>query len=838
MDTFLDFLTNSSSIVIVFLSELSKALMSADSLSLSASEAVDKYLEENPNSNLANVLNQDQQSSKFKIVAEDILQTFLDSKVYNCQPAKAFLREVLAGVILETTVKGSSTPDFFNSWIVHLLEEGEPELLNAIDAGVGNATTKEIKNSASQVEVNQMSAQHITNGDSSSKSAQAKLEHKRRVSRAEGAMEEAMLEAKRLSELIAAEDAKKALATQDEASSSNTIQADTIPIPSQSDLIRNTSNDHGHIVSDNTNHITSAGTESMPHFTTFDQILPSQRPTALQSNDSSINPAIPAPFTLYNATVIMFEDSQAGENSSIRSRPMADYHLQIEPASSHHHGWMITRKYADFETLHEVLKRISVVSGVAEFSDKHTAIPTWKGSSKVKLREGLEHYLRDALSFNRLAESEGMKRFLEKEKGRDQSPSATKSAIGFPSPAAFETMGKGMLDVLTSAPKGVAGGGKAVFGGVSSVFGGPKKQRPATQLSEAGRKSSFPILGRSQSGSIESNATDPIRGRSSQESFRSISTTSLEAVKAPPLPSRPGEQQSDHRNGEDAPTARNQRPMLDKIAIRDNDSVLQNNAAFQGDTALRVEPEMHLPPPPSAIPDDYKTFSESPRTSIHESFGDTLSFTETAPTSTQSSLRNVNASEIFNDTHLHESPQLPDVSTAKPTTKLSKPKPLTEAETRVAVELFFAVVNELYTLSSAWNIRRTLLNAAKTFLLRPGNPSLEAIRLLLQETVINANTSDAGLASHLLKLRANTMPTEDERNSWAPPMSDEEKEKLRIKARRLLVTKGMPAALTSVMGAAASGEALGRVFDCLQIESVGRGFMFALLLQGVRAITQ
>ncbi|KAI4240305.1 MAG: hypothetical protein L6R42_011549, partial [Xanthoria sp. 1 TBL-2021] len=56
-------------------------------------------------------------------------------------------------------------------------------------------------------------------------------------------------------------------------------------------------------------------------------------------------------------------------------------------------------------------------------------------------------------------------------------------------------------------------------------------------------------------------------------------------------------------------------------------------------------------------------------------------------------------------------------------------------------------------------------------------------------------------------------------------MGEEEKERLRLKARKLLVEKGMPAALTGVMGAAASGEAVGKVFDALQIEEVARGLM-------------
>jgi hypothetical protein len=59
-----------------------------------------------------------------------------------------------------------------------------------------------------------------------------------------------------------------------------------------------------------------------------------------------------------------------------------------------------------------------------------------------------------------------------------------------------------------------------------------------------------------------------------------------------------------------------------------------------------------------------------------------------------------------------------------------------------------------------------------------------------------------------------------------------------VRARRLVVERGMPAALTSVMGQAASGEAVGRVFDCLQEGRVARGVMFGLVLQGLRAVTQ
>jgi hypothetical protein len=150
----------------------------------------------------------------------------------------------------------------------------------------------------------------------------------------------------------------------------------------------------------------------------------------------------------------------------------------------------------------------------------------------------------------------------------------------------------------------------------------------------------------------------------------------------------------------------------------------------------------------------------------------------------------------------------------------------------------FAVINEMYTLSSAWKFRRTLLAAAKTFLLRPGNESLSSIQSLIQDSIIASNTSDSGVATHLRKLRENTLPTEEELKAWPPEPTMEEKERLRIKARKLLIERGVPAALTGVMGQAATGEAMGRIFDCLQVEEVARGLMFGLLLQGVRAVTQ
>ena len=102
--------------------------------------------------------------------------------------------------------------------------------------------------------------------------------------------------------------------------------------------------------------------------------------------------------------------------------------------------------------------------------------------------------------------------------------------------------------------------------------------------------------------------------------------------------------------------------------------------------------------------------------------------------------------------------------------------------------------------------------------------------------MIDSNTTDEAIAANLVKIRENSLPTEEEMKAWPPALSKEESDKLKDEARKLLIERGMPQALMSVMGAAASGEALGKVFDCLQIEEVGRGFMFALILQALRAV--
>jgi hypothetical protein len=861
-DNFVDFVTRSSSFMIIMLQELSAAVMASPGDA--PTEAVDIYLKMKRDSTLASILDPDYQAKQFSVAAEDILQNYLEHKTYNCVPARIFLHNVLAKLVLEMIVKTCSKPEWINGWIVYLLEDGEPELMNAIDAGVEGSAEK-LQNAKNRAE-----KKARTSDDSN---LSERREHKRVVSRAQDAMDEAMQEAQRLSQMIAEEDAKRlkeqyrqstSTSTLNDDQSESTTQGIVTPTSSQSETLTESGVDDLGISSISARSFSDATPASPPQaleepkqevkraFTSFDQLVPQTAPTALLSNPPPVE--APPPLTLHNATMSIFDDSMPGEKGTIKSKPMAEYLIQIEPKSHHHPGWMTARKYAEFETLHEVIRRIAAITGTTGFTEGHPTLPVWKGHTKASLRGELERYLNDAAKYKPLAESEGMKRFLEKELGSGKTPGGGFPGIGWAGQT-FDTMGKGMIDVLTKAPKEVAGGGKALFGGVTGVLGsvtaplgGGKKHRDTiTNATNSATPASdtSPVLSRTTS------ATAPIQTRQNRaestvselpthirtESSLSLATkrTSMESARSPIIDQQPGREAPMERRPSYNPDGDGKRSGgTSRIGSRSGSRAPSVRESMDLSSAMGGDQLMSLPPMPSEISDDYSARTP-PVDPLHLRNPSRASTTSSQPTHPMDPLpplpRHTSTTSL--------SSNLPTKSAPAPASskQLNSHTPLTEPETTILIELFFAVINELYTLSSAWTLRRTLLNAAKTFLLRPGNPQLSSITSLLQ-TILTDNLADPGLAYHIRKIRENGLPTEAELAGWPDEMSSEEKEKVRIKARKLAVERGMPAALTSVMGQQASGEAVGRVVDCLQEERVARGVMFGLVLQGLRGVTQ
>ena len=848
-DSFLDLLTNCSSIIIVLMSELAAAFADLPpETNMTAADAVYNYLASNPDSRLANLLNQRQQAAKFKMVAEDLLG-FLDEGSQKCDPARVFLREIMANSVLETTLQTCSKAEWINGWIVYLLEAGEPDLNQAIDVGMQTGRDA-VNNVFVDMDGNVGNVGIAKPGRPSAESDRNRrkesLGHRKKLSKADEKLEEAMDEMKRMNSMIASDNSsRKGSVSQDspirhhrskesaagvpDSPKKEAAAVEVSPTSGQFSKAtpQGTSSDgsssKGEVENTPVTPRSTMGSSSQnsspqrssgQQFTSFDKIVPQA-----QGDNSEEDPPKKAPLTLHNAAFTLHDDA-TGDASKIRSKPNWDYLIQVEPSSTAYPGWMIVRRYSDFETLHEILRRIAQISGATAFTELHKELPSWKIHTRESLRGELERYLRDACWYASLAESEGMKRFLEKSQGHTHGNSKS---------FAWETVGKNMLDVLTTAPKGAVEGGKSFVGNVSGVFGNlPGLNRRSTNQSvDLGLTPSSSRLSISGPSPVASGRSPARSERGSLDSQRS-SVISTQPGKVPPMERHLSFQSLHDADGERVGRPERMEPGSASASARPSreHSRASSLAALRSPSTVSLD-FTKLPPPPDEMTSDYEA-SVNGEESPGKAGDGAVTMQHTRRHSTQSAGMAAPAASTPPAVGPKKS------IAAKATRQYSQ---MSEGETRVAVELLFAVINEMYTLSSAWNIRRTLLTAAKSFLLRPGNPSLLTVQSLIQTSVLDANTSDAGIAASLRKLRENTMPTDQERAGWPAELTADEKEKLAVKARKLLIQSGVPAALMGVMGQAATGEALGRVFDCLQIEEVARGLIFGLMLQAARIVT-
>ncbi|KAI0395398.1 hypothetical protein F5Y17DRAFT_423445 [Xylariaceae sp. FL0594] len=829
-DAFVDFVTHSCSIVIVFFSEMAAAYseLPADT-HMTAADAIYNYLATHTEAPLANLLNKRQQAAKFKMVSEDLLG-FLEKSTYDCDPARVFLREILSTIILEGSLQSCSKAEWINAWIVHLLESGETDLSQAIDEAIQD------QKAFSDVDGN-VGNIALSRGNRSSydldRQRRKEMTHKKKLSKADEEMERATEEMKKLNAMIEEEEKKKASQPSPDRQISN-AEADGKSISVETSAPPTSTSPQNASHPAQSENSPASQTPSRPpagdmserptmghRFTSFDQIVP----PATGDEDREDQAPNPAPLSIHNASVTIHDDTTA-DNGKLRSKPNWEYLIQVEPASSLHSGWMIMKSYSQFESLHESLRRIANISGAVAFLEAHAQFPSWKMHTRSSLRGEIERYVRNACSEKSLADSEAMKRFLDK---------AQDPKMGASRMFSFESVGKGVLDVISNAPKGALDSGKVVMGGVTGVFGniglGPKRSvntalpeiqttpKGSSQSSNSPRPVSLPVLPRTDSAPTPNGSR---HGRESLDSQRS-SIIAVQPPKIPPMDRRPSVQADVDLDSTLHPARADRWERKSSVSAASSrvhsraSSVAATRSPLRSSSSEVSFSNLKLPPPPDEIPDDY----DSP-VSVRQSMDGNarLSHSFTSPTRTS------------------QDQQARPLPANGPARRLIKHfAPLSEQETRVAIELLFAVITELYTLSSAWGIRRTLLTAAKSFLLRPGNPSLVSIQTLIQTSLLDSNTSDDGIAAYIRKMRENSLPTEEERKAWPAELSAAEKEELREKARKLFIQSSVPAALMGIMGQSATNEALGRVFDCLQIEEVARGLFFGLILQAVRVVT-
>ncbi|KAI5306824.1 hypothetical protein KEM56_006942, partial [Ascosphaera pollenicola] len=813
-DIFIQFLTNTSSIAIVFLSEIAGALQSA-SLSgsvASTNDAIQHYLTKYPESSLAGILSRAQQYRKIKSVSADFLETFLRPEEHDCDLLRTFLREVLGGLVIENVIEECSKPELINSWLIYLLEAGETDLMQAIDEGVGGVTQGEDQKAL----------------DSKVSTPRDSIDSNGQRSRASNEMDEAISEAKRLSAMIAAQDALRTQQNEEEdvnRASEDTTKDDgtthesweTVSgLPSRTSSTPTSSSSGWEKMSPPDTHPPPSSEPQIPESDTLPpagkisvtEVSSVPAELAAQANPLSTiplnaqlpTPVIkdinPGPISFHNATISLMDDSTPREKSKLRSKPSHEYLLQIEPKSTRHSGWVITRKYADFENLHEGLKRISGISGAAQFTIDHANLPPWKAQTKSALRDQLEQYLQDALHYGTLADSERMKKFLQKETEPVPAKTSPKNPFSIIKPSntnMFENMGKGMLEALSNTPKDISKGGRAMFEGMSNVFG------PRHSL-DVGRDDSGSSAGSPRNSADVRSFFTPKRAETanalhnadlgsspSQRVIHSRTWSEDPARTSSSLPTRSDDGKPFPRSRLSLQLPRNPRdPSHDALPPA------LGNAAPLGDVA-EDEPEISLTydrdplaTTSTAIPQQGGANDDQSRRSSDGSTKSDHHMKQPVPPP-QAGKPSNSPSRISEDKRVQEKKEL------DPDTILSS------EELDVSVELLFAIINETYSLSSAWAIRKKLLNAAKSFFLKPGNPGLESIRTYLEDSIIRSNSSDEALAAHIENLRQSALPTPQELASKPPARTEDEKEDLRARARKIFVTRGMPKALMGVM---------------------------------------
>ena len=639
-DAFLGVTIGLSSVLVVFLKELSKALQ--DQTDSDAQESIRAYLQQTPDSPLANILDRQEQEKKLRSVASDFLEAFLDPTTRRCEPVFVLLREILVDGAFQSVLVNCSRPEWINEWIVYLLEGDEPDIMNVIDAEVGRVARGELKSS---------SAETAEEGNT----------------RKDEAAWAAGKEAENLSSLVDQSSAYEIRFSDDLTTSTQSTNPCSTPISTRSEWLGAGSNGNLADLEECTSMQGPAhGKQDAEPFTAFEQIL---QPIDPRSEASELRQ-----LTLFKAKVTILDDLSQ-DATALRLKPTTtEYLLQIEPLSPHYAGWVISRRYSDFEALHDTVSRIAVISG-ADFSYK--ALPAWKGLTRGSHRTALETYLGSALALMPIAECEAMRRFLKKDQAPEK-PSASNTILTFATTDAFQNIGKGVKNAFATAPKGAAGSGKAFIDSVNGVFGGTKRSRSSALqevplASPASREVPQPersTLASSQpaggSAHVEEHLLDESQGVAANIAVPGSSDTKR-PTEAHPEAGGPSTGTTNRTSLEMPSRVTPAESQGNKVKRHSLDASVASPSDSSSSADMKMTPRNHRP---SISADSIETRSEARKSGAPDDIG-----------------------------------------------KGPHHMPLTTDETRIITELIFTIINEVFGLTSVWTVRAHLLKAAKTFIL-------------------------------------------------------------------------------------------------------------------------
>ncbi|KAK9351134.1 PXA domain-containing protein [Lipomyces doorenjongii] len=800
------------------------------------------YIVANPESALAQMVDPEIQKAKLRNASNNLVQTFLPVLDMKRSPVALLAREIIAKQILEAAVEAFSDPDTVNRWIIYFLQKEEnikalADEMNARDGRPpspvkGQRTPSPAKGAAIDGEyadgmlpeqrlpkpaalarppspakepsINNGYADGIPIDQPSNPTVPVNSDPAAEVDIASYGLDEPELDSE-----------------YDDYLSSSPSFADEQRTPTLSSFNfaphRPVRKKVGSASPANTgpgpNTQTEPTTRRQPA-TTFDDILQSadsSSPTSSQSSptqpqtpvNSTYNrklvPELPAS-TLYQ-TNIMVIDSSADNNQSTKvltSKPLGFYTLVIEPAGTVP-GWMAMRNISDFERLHAVLQKLSALAGLTTFPD---IFPLWHGVTRADYCLTLQLYLQLVVNTRELADCEAMKKFVDKKE------TATATEKRWQKNPLFKHAGEGVLDAIskaTTATSSAKDSRKAILG----VLAAAKKQSVDT----INRTKDNAFRPRQ---SFLNNGPD-LAGLSA--GMRYITNGGVGAIT-----NGPANTDSTHSlPGYNA-----------ELNYSSNSLASAPDTTSSQSTLVQAD----LPPPPSEIADNY-----NPNLQRHRSFNNAAS-PALGRTSSMRGSRNdsVTSSEAdYNDygqartsVSIDRRESMADEprprtgldQNARRSAIIASHQPLSQGETNSLIDTIFLAISELYLLSNAWTVRRSLLTVLRGLFLRNGSSSVEGIRLAIQKDIIDKYSSEDEIARKLNDLADAVWPTDPN----TPQPTTQSSLELKNEAKKMFVSRAVPDAIKSVMGAGASAQALEFVFNVLQDRNIARGLVLNLLM--------
>ncbi|KAG5518489.1 hypothetical protein PMAC_002885 [Pneumocystis sp. 'macacae'] len=417
------FFIQCSNTIIVALRELRSALsFSADDHNIIS--VISAYIAQNPGSALSRLLDQPFQRERLRFESENLMKFLGKKEDLDCSILRTLMREIFTVQIFENVVDICSSADFINEWIIYFYD---------------NEKLRE------------------TNEGQSQKKSEVQL-----------AMEKAMEEAAEMTKLLQDKPENQDSPLSEHPSP---VMFNEVVTPEKRDYFRRSSVTC--FVSpirsrtsspDGRHHFkpfchSKSGSPDRSRMSLYD-LKESKlsgnvsQDVFLEKDTSSLSKE-----SLFQADIsLSYVNSELSPKKIIKSKWSINFLIIVEPAGGQMPGWVIIKKYSEFESLHEVLRRLAAVSGLHSFTKE---LPHWKNASYEDLRISLENYLRKALKSKDLSDSHAMKSFFDKQSKSDGSSSSGKRK----SWQQLRTVSDGVRDVI----KAPATGGRAIINALGAV---------------------------------------------------------------------------------------------------------------------------------------------------------------------------------------------------------------------------------------------------------------------------------------------------------------------------------------------------------------------------------